>query len=745
MERRITAILAADMVGYSRLMEADEVGTLDRQKRHLIELIDPKIAAHGGRVIKLTGDGLIAEFPSVVEAVQCAVTIQAEMAAREADEPVERRISYRVAINLGDVIFEDGEIYGDGVNIAARLEGLADAGGVIVSGTAYDHLKSNVNVGYEDLGEQQVKNIARPVRAWRVLLDPDEAGRVITKSRSKPHMMAVLTVALAALVIGGFFWLDVASILATDLEELEREQPGVTSIVVLPFSNLSEVEGQDYFADGMTDDLIVRLAKADGLVVIARNTAFTYKGKNVNVQEVGRDLNVRYVLEGSVRREGGKVRVNAQLVDSQTESTVWAEMFHRETDELFELQDDVTTQIAEALKLELGPRDPPGAPRKSDLNLESYDLYLKGMSELRQRRPAAFARARAYLGQALEIEPTYAEVHAAMAFLFWEGRQHGWLQQIGVANSNEAFKLVQHHLDLAKTTPTPMAHLVRSEWLSDMEKDSDGAIAEARRAVALDPSFAEGYVGLAGRLALANQSKEALKMAGMALRLDPVTPPDYHLVVGLAHIVDGNYEAAIGSLEKDVQYGNPKEFPWILLAAAYGHQGKTQDAAEALAVIDLNRKNREHPPFSANQIFMWAIPDLSIRERLFDDLKLAGAPYLDSPISSGKAKRQLSGEEIREKIVPSFAEGIMVGPSGKQSSFTWTVDAGANMDFIVFGQVFKVQYTFYDDKACSQRGCVFYFELTDSEAEKWGHRYVNVEETGLVYYFTVTDVIEAQK
>lgn len=734
-----------DMVGYSRLMEADEIGTLERQKRLRLELIDPRIASHYGKVIKLTGDGLIAEFPSVVEAVHCAVSIQTEMVCREANQPAERRISYRVAINLGDVVFEDGDVYGDGVNIAARLEALSDAGGVIVSGTAYDHLKSNVNVGYEDLGEQRVKNITRPVRAWKVLLDPSKAGQVVQRRRRPPLKLLSAAAVLVVMAIGASFWLRGSEFVSSAQDQAELQDPAVTSIVVLPFSNISEVAGQDYFADGMTDDLIVRLANADGLVVISRNTAYTYKGKDVKVQDVGRDLNVRYVLEGSVRREGGRVRINAQLVDATTQSNVWAEMFDRETGELFELQDEVSTRIAEALKLELEPQ---GSSRPSGMvsvDLESYDLYLKGMSELRQRRPEAFGRARVYLEKSLEIDPRYPEAHAALAFLFWEGQQHGWFRDIGVANEREVFGLVEHHLDMASAAPTPLAHLVRSEWLSDMRRDSDGAITEARRAIELDPSFSEGYLGLASRLALAGQTKEALSMAEEALRRDPVTPPDYHLVVGVANIVSGNYDAAIEALETTVRDGNPKNFPWIVLAAAYGHQGRQDDAAEAIAAIEANNKKNGLPPFSANSIFVWAIPDIAVRERLFEDLKLAGAPYTESPLVTGEAVRQLSGKEIRTKVAPSVAEGVLVEASGKKSPFTWIMDADGQMDFHLWGQVFKTDNTFHEDRACNQRGCSYYYELKASQVEKWGHRFMILEQTGLVYYFTAKAIGEVQE
>ncbi|MCA0873905.1 tetratricopeptide repeat protein [Seohaeicola saemankumensis] len=533
--------------------------------------------------------------------------------------------------------------------------------------------------------------------------------------------------------------------LPAEPKETRDLQPDNPTIVVLPFANLSADPDQEYFADGMTDDLIVRLANVDGVFVISRNTAFTYKGKSVTAKELRRDLNVRYVVEGSVRRVGNRVRINAQLIDARSESSVWAKMFDQKTAKLFETQDEVTTEIAEALKLKLDASDLSATAAEGPKNLEAYDLYLKGMSELRQRRPEAFARAKIFLDDALEIDPDYADAHAALAFLYWESQQHGWLSHLGIENTTEAFVLVEQHLESTRDSPTPVAHLVRSEWLSDMKRDSEGAISEARLAVKLDPSFADAYVGLAGRLALAGQTEEALRMTEAALRLDPVTPPDYHLTVGLAHIIDGDYEEAVIPLEVAVKDGSSKNFPWVLLTAAYGHLGRLEDAERALAAIERNNKRSGLPPFFANYVFQWSIHDLAVRERIFEDLKNAGARHREAMLVGGQAKRQLSGEEIQDLVISTTGKGVMVDSVGNQNDFAWTVDPDARMNFHLFGQAFETHLAFFDDRACNERGCSYYFELTDSEAVKWGHRYVIEEQTGLLFYFTTKPLTEFQE
>src|SRR5690242_5125985 len=371
--RRLAAILAADVVGYSRLMGADEEGTHERFKAHLVELFDPKIHEHHGRIVKTTGDGLLAEFASVVDAVRCAGEIQRAMAERDLDLAEERRLRFRIGVNLGDVIADSGDIYGDGVNIAVRLEGLAVPGGICVSGTVRDHIGDRLPYAFEDMGEQNVKNIARPVRAYA--LRPERVASLpARRSPTRRNRAIIGTAAAAALIvvcIGWWFWpvetlfsragkpADQATASAPPMPPAPVTsvlRPAVAprlSIVVLPFTNLSNDPDQQYFADGIAEDLTTDLSRIPHMFVISRNTAFTFRNKPVDTKQIGHDLGVRYLLEGSVQRSGNQVRVTAQLIDAETDAHLWAERFDRDTDDLFALQNEITSRIANALNLEL--------------------------------------------------------------------------------------------------------------------------------------------------------------------------------------------------------------------------------------------------------------------------------------------------------------------------------------------------------------------------------------------------------
>ena len=340
-QRRLAAILAADVVGYSRLMGADEVGTRERFNAHLRDIIQPTIAGHDGRVVKTTGDGLLVEFASVVDAVLCAVTMQKGMADRNAAEIKDRRLDFRVGVNLGDVIIEGDDIHGDGVNVAARLEGLAEPGGICISGKVYEEVRDRMQIAFEDLGEQEVKNIERPVSVWRWIADAGATAGVSAK-----------TVELLPL-------------------------PDKPSIAVLPFDNMSDDPEQEYFSDGIAEDIITEISKISGLFVIARHSSFTYKGQSVTVKQVGRDLGVRYVLEGSVRRQGDRIRVTAQLIDAPSEHHLWAERFDRELEDVFAVQEEVARSVAGALAVTLKPDEGARLARQPTENIEAYDLYLR--------------------------------------------------------------------------------------------------------------------------------------------------------------------------------------------------------------------------------------------------------------------------------------------------------------------------------------------------------------------------------
>jgi adenylate cyclase len=375
-ERRLAAILAVDVAGYSRLMGEDEEGTHERLKAHLRELVDPKIRVHHGRIVKNTGDGFLTEFPSVVDAVRCAVEMQREMAARNAAVPAERRIEFRMGINVGDIIIEDDDIFGDGVNIAARLETLAEPGGICISAAAHEQVRDRLDLAFDDLGEQQVKNIARPVRTYRVALG-------ISSRVALP--------AAAPLPL-----------------------PDKPSLAVLPFANMSGDPEQEYFADGMVEEITTAIARLPWLFVIARNSAFTYKGKPVAVKQVAQELGVRYVLEGSVRKAGNRVRITGQLIDTTTGAHIWADRFDGALDDIFELQDQVASNVAGAIEPKLRQSEIERASRKPTANLTAYDFYLRALAQSYRYTEAGLADAVVLARQALAIDPSYTPA-AAMA------------------------------------------------------------------------------------------------------------------------------------------------------------------------------------------------------------------------------------------------------------------------------------------------------------------------------------------
>jgi adenylate cyclase len=394
LERRLAAILAADVVGFSRLMGEDEAGTLERLKSLRRELVQPGIAQRKGRIVKLMGDGLLAEFPSVVEAVQCAVGIQESMIGRESDLPDERRIRLRIGVNLGDIIVEGSDIYGDGVNVAARLEALASPDGICVSGTVFDHVKSKVGLEFADLGEQQIKNIDQPVQVYRIILDGETGGNEADQNFAG---------SAAALQL-----------------------PDKPSIAVLPFTNMSDEQEQEYFSDGISEDIITALSKISKLFVVARNSTFTYKGRAVDIKQVGREQGVRYVLEGSVRRSGDQLRITAQLIDATTGDHVWAQRYDRVVQDVFALQDEITREVTSALQVELTEGEQARLWASGTQNLEAWEIFIQIPELLFSHQRENVLISRQLAEQALQLDKNYAEAWTMLGLSHWEEAFNGW-------------------------------------------------------------------------------------------------------------------------------------------------------------------------------------------------------------------------------------------------------------------------------------------------------------------------------
>ncbi len=621
MERRLSAILAADMVGFSRLMEADEVGTLQRQKVHRTELIDPSFEEFHGRIVKEMGDGLLVEFPSVVEAVQCAVIIQREMTIREAEVSDDRRIQYRIGINLGDIIIEDDDIFGDGVNVAARLEQIAEPGGVCISGTAFDQLKSKVEVGYESLGDVQVKNIQQAVRAYKVLTDPDQVGILIVKEQKSLaisyRLVAIAAALLIAIIVGGrWWWSQQPDLEPADPTKFVLKLPERPSIAVLPFTNMSNDKDQDYFSDGMTEDLITDLSQISGLFVIARNSVDTYRGKAVKIQQVGRELGVAYVLEGSVRKVGDRVRINAQLIDAETGGHLWANRYDRKLSDVFALQDEVIGKIIEALTITLKPDEKARLNLSTQVHPEAYDTVLRGLEKLRRFTKETNLEARVFFEQAIALDPSFARAHADLALTYLVETEQHWSNDPD--NSIQtALTIAEHALSLNDTVA--QVYFVLANIYGHLKRQDD-AIEASRKSIALHPNYADGYTILAISLNYAGKPAEGLTAIRQAMKLNPSKPFFYVWTEGQSRYLLGDYEEA-AQLFEQVKTSNPEfSLAHKMLAATYIELDRTDDAEWAADELLITA-----PDFTiATEEARTPFKNKAVKSRYIENLRKAG-------------------------------------------------------------------------------------------------------------------------
>ena len=549
--RRLAAILAADVVGYSRLMRADEEGTHGRFMAHRRELLDPRFREHRGRVVKYTGDGMLVEFGSVVEAVTCAVEVQCGMSHRNLNVTEDERISLRIGINLGDVIAEPEDIYGDGVNIAARLEGLAEPNGICISQTVHEQVRDKLPYPFEDLGHLSVKNIARPLHAFAL----------------RPEVIVTLAAETA-------LTLPPAGVVATGF----RSGAPRLSIVVLPFANLSHDRDQQYLADGITDDVTTDLSRIPDMVVISRNTAFTYRDKPVDTRQLARELSVRYILQGSVRRSGNRVRVNTQLIDAENDVHVWAERFDQAADDLFRLQDDVTSQIAVALDLELVGAE---AARAAS-NPDALDYILRGRAALnRGSTPDNFAEAIRLFETALALDPSSVGARAFLAHAL-TGRVLEQITGTSPGDLDRAEQLVDEAL--AASPRYPLAHLARGQVLRARQQ-YDVAIPAYETALALDRNSVLALAALGHCKFFSGSIEGAIEAQEQAIRLSPRDPRVGNLYwrIGMVHLLQARTDEAIQWLEK-ARSANPRlPGPHAWLAASYALRGETARAAAELA------------------------------------------------------------------------------------------------------------------------------------------------------------------
>ncbi|HEY1384389.1 MAG TPA: adenylate/guanylate cyclase domain-containing protein [Dongiaceae bacterium] len=623
--RRLSAILAADVVDYSRLMEADEAGTLAALNACRHDLIEPAAARHEGRIFKTMGDGFLVEFASVVEAVQCAVDLQAGLGSSSIDRPDAKRIRLRIGINLGDVLVEQDDLFGDGVNIAARLEAMAEPGSILLSGTVYDHLKSKIAVGFEFLGERRVKNMAEPVRVYRVLVDRKDAGRVIRKGRRalRSWRRAGIAAVLVAVLVAG-----IAAVLTMRNAAVAPSLPlpDKQSIAVLPFTNMSGDPEQAYFADGMTDDLITDLSQVSGLFVISRNSVFAYKGKTIGPRQVAKELGVRYVLEGSVQRAGDRVRINAQLIDTQSGGHLWADRYDGSNADIFSLQDKVTGSITDALALRLAEGEQQRLAQQETRNAAAYDAFLKGWEQFRQATNREdYAEATPYFEQAIKLDPDYGRAYAALALVTYWGATTAWNRSVGdlTAETATAIDVILHK---AEKHPTSTFHQLKGLMAAGYGLSSE-AIADFNQAIALDPSDSWSYAYMGRSLAFFGRPVEALQYVETAMRVDPHYPPVFLAFQGLAQFGLERYQDAAASLEQATRLNPDDSAGLLLLVATYGYLGRTEEAKSLFAAHEALIRGRGLGPTTA--IFAWSTWDYGMRpekDRLLKGLVLAGVP-----------------------------------------------------------------------------------------------------------------------
>jgi adenylate cyclase len=593
-KRKLAAIVSADVKGYSRLMGVDEEGTL-RTLTTYREVMASLIQQHNGRVVNAPGDALLAEFESVVDAVKSAVEIQRELSKRNADLPSDRRMEYRIGINLGDVMVDGDSIYGDGVNIAARLESLADAEGICISGTAFDQVKNKLNLGYKYLGEQTVKNISEPVRVYQILMEPEAVGKVIEEKKISPRrwqrpalaLVGILILIAVAVAVWQFgLKPSLPALEKADPKKMALPLPDKPSIAVLPFVNMSDDPKQEYLSDGITENIITGLSKIPRLFVIARNSTFVYKGKGVKVQQVAEDLGVRYVLEGSVQRSGNRVRVTAQLIDAITGNHLWAERYDRDLKDIFAVQDEITMKILGDMQVKLteGEQTLRGKPPR---NLEAYLKLLQALEYIQRFNIEGNIRGKQLAEEAIALDPEFAAAYNMLASTHmmdvWLG-----LSKSPKESLEKAVELTQKAISLDSKDPRYYAFI---GYLYTMKRDHNRAIAEGEKAVVLDPGGADANAWLGNTLNYADRPKEAIPLFEKAIRLNPFGPTWYFLNFGNSYRMIGQYEEAITQYKKALRLAPNNILAHLCLAGTYSLSGRDEEArAEADEALKINPK-----------------------------------------------------------------------------------------------------------------------------------------------------------
>jgi adenylate cyclase len=626
MERRLAAILMTDMVGYSRLMGLDEEGTIARQKAHRDEIIDPKISMHGGRVVKAIGDGLLVEFPSVVGAVKCAVEVQEQLAQHETEFPENRRIRYRMGINLGDIVIDGEDILGDGVNVAARLEALAPPGGICISRTARDQVRDKLNYGLEDWGEVSVKNVPRPVRVFRLLCAPEDAGKQLSRpvsspSKEKPFIITATVLALAVL-ISGLIWTQPwrPQIEAASMSRMAYSLPEKPSLAVMPFGNLSDEPDQGFFAEGLTEDIITDISKVSGIFVIAKGSTQPYSGKSVKVKRVAEDLGVRYVLSGSVRRSGDKLRITAQLADAIKGAQIWADRYDREVKDVFAVQSEITRQVVKALAVTLKANEHDRLFQKYITNIDAYEAFIRARAAVGAPTRSNIEQGEKLFKRVIDLDPNFAGGYAGISFNYSVKARFRY----GDSPDNDtrrALEFAQKAIAADKEFAWSYIALAGAYLANG---NHDAAVEAARRAVAIQPNGYEAnlfmgfYLNFAGHPAEAVQHLEA---ANTLSRIDTIRGLDF---LGMAYFTNGDYAKCEETWTRRFDRLGAPDYPHahVFLAGAQAMLNRTERAEASV-----RRFRHISPQFrlsSWSWINNYKLPEH--RKRLYDAAIKAGIP-----------------------------------------------------------------------------------------------------------------------
>ena len=625
-KRKLAAILSADVKGYSRLMGENEVETLKTLSAYF-QIMATHIQKHQGKVVNIAGDNLLADFGSVVDAVQCGVEIQKELKVRNVELPESWRMEFRIGINLGDVIRDGESIYGDGVNIAERVQSLAEAGGICISGTSFDQVKNKLSLGYKYLGEQTVKNILEPVRVYRVLMEPESAGKVIGEKKIKPRQLVkaalttavVLIVVAVAFVIWWFYLRSTPPIEVASKEKMAFPLPDLPSIAVLPFVNMSGDPKQEFLSDGITEEIITALSKVPRLFVISRQSTFSYKGKPVKVKQVSEELGVRYVLEGSVQRSGDRIRINAQLIDALTGHHLWAERYERDVKDIFALQDEITIKILTGVRVKLTEGGQVGTPEKYYKGKQGLDCYLK-LTEANDYYNRWNIEdnnlARRMIEEAIAICPENPMGYFHLGVVY----QRDYV----LGNTKSPQETIEKGVELAQKALAMDDSIAEAHGLLCAfyiaKKEYDKAIAEGERAVALNPGGTTVLLHYARSLTVAGRPEEGIPLFQKAIRLNPFGPPHLYREFGHALRFAGRFEEAASAYKKAIQLAPDNIYPHIFLAVTYIQMGREKEArAEAAEVLRID------PKFSVDNLAKsLSHKDQSVNDRTIDALRKAG-------------------------------------------------------------------------------------------------------------------------